>query len=1126
MMRRILRLLGTFIYTACLTGVLFAQAELATITGTVTDASSAVAPNVRITVTNEETNLAARSITNEGGRYVVPGLRPGVYKVQAALPGFKEYVQSGVKLQVNQTARIDVALALGDASEQVTVQSEASVLETETSSRGAVIDQQKMVELPLNGRDYNQLAMLSPGVLLPTPRFASIGFKGVFNVNGNRATQNAFVLDGVDNVSYASSYRGMNMQIVQPSVDALQEFKVQTNGYAAEFGRSAGAIINAVVKSGTNQLHGAGYEFLRNRALDATNFFSNKSGAAKPARLRNQFGGTLGGPIVRNKTFIFGDYEGLRDRVGTVAFTSVPQTAWKNGRFTVPISNPYNPADNGTDFRQAATPDCNDGSGNCWVIPSTLIDPVGQKWVNVAPAPNTGAPGQVDNNYVGVPVTRNRTDQFDVKVDHNLFNGFTIFGRYSFRDTNQFQPAPRPGLAEGSTNDTYGYALLRSQGIALGGTWVINPVLVSETRVGYSRGDYQQLPPNYNSGCPDVLIGLKGLSSDASLCGGLPPMGLPGGNLRRLSRTTSVPQIQTPRSYNIRQSLTWVKGSHTMKFGGEYLHLQTGVLDVGNLLGNFSFTGRFSGQNNQYQGGIADMLLGYPTTYGQDSKTVFNLYQYLFSSYAQDDWRVSPKLTLNIGLRYEFGPPPREENNMWANFDPSTRKFVAAKGGSLFDQALIHPEYKDFAPRIGVAYSATSRTVLRAVYGIFYNHTNRTGREGMLGFNPPFMVLASSTIAGSATLKATDKLFTLSDGVPAGFVDITKVTLSALTYKSQDMNEKNPWIQQFSFGVQQELTHNFLLDVAYVGNLGKRLQAFQNLNPNTYSYNPAGAPVTGARVLSAAGFNNDIQYADSSGISNYNSLQARVERRFAAGFTMLASYTYGKALTDSVDHLATSGTGNGVDVGAFREPQDPAHRRESEYGLSEFDVKHRFVSSAVWQIPYGRNRKTGTSSNKAMQFVLGNWEFSPILTIQSGLGLSVNQSCSTGIGGERRCRPNRLANGDLSSDQRTVDNWIDSSAFQAIQNNPSQPNFTPNQINGNSGIGILRAPGLFNLDFNLSKDFTITERHAVQFRAEVFNAFNHANFSVPGVTLGAGFGQIVSTSTEARIIQFALKYRF
>lgn len=1119
----------TCIALACLawlTSAAFAQTELATVTGIITDSSGAAVARAKVTVTNEGTGISVSSLSTEGGRYVMPGLQPGVYTVRAAAPKFKEHVQQGVALQVNQTVRIDIALVLGPVTEEVTVRGEAPVLETETSARGAVIDQQKMVELPLNGRDYNQLALLSTGVLIPTPRLTSIGFKGVFNVNGNRATQNAFVLDGVDNVSYASSYRGMNMQVIQPSVDALQEFKVQTNGYSAEFGRSAGAIVNAVLKSGTNRFHGSAYEFLRNRDLDATNFFSNKSGAAKPARLRNQFGATAGGPIVRNRTFFFGDYEGLRDRTGVVAFTSVPQPGWKAGRFTIPISNPYNPADSGSDFRQPATADCNDGKGNCWIIPASLMDPVGRKWVNVAPAPTTGAPGQIDNNFVNVPVTRNRTDQFDVKVDHNLLQGFTVFGRYSFRDTNQFQPAPRPGLAEGSTNDTYGYALLRSQGVAAGGTWVLTPALVSETRFGYSRGDYVQLPPNYNSGCPDVLIGLTGLSSDPSVCGGLPPMSLPGGNLRRLSRTTSVPQSQTPRSYNIRQSLTWVKGAHTMKFGGEFLHLETGVLDVGSLLGNFSFSGRFSGENNQYQGGIADMLLGFPTSYSQDSKTVYNLYQYLFSSYAQDDWRVSHKLTVNAGLRYEFGPPPRERDNQWANFDPSRQAFVTARSGSLFEQALIHPEYKDFSPRVGAAYSLTPRTVLRGAYGIFYNHTNRTGREGMLGFNPPFMVQASSTIPGGGTLRASNKLFTLAEGVPAGFVDIGKVNVSNLSYKAQDMYEQNPLVQQYSFGVQQQLFHDLLLDVSYVGNSGSRLQAFRNLNPVTYTYNAAGAPVTGARALAAAGFTNDIQYADSTGISNYNSLQARLERRFSRGFTMLASYTYGKALTDSVDHLATSGTGNGVDVGAFREPQDGLNRRRSEYGLAEFDVKNRFVGSAVWQIPFGHGQKFGGAAGKAVEFAFGNWEFSPILTLQSGLGLTVNQSCSTNIGGERRCRPNRVGSGELPSGARTVDNWIDVHAFQAVQNNPSQPGFTPSQINGSSGVGILRGPGMFNLDFNLSKSFTISDRQSLQFRGEFFNAFNHSNFSVPGVTLGAGFGQIVSTAVEARIIQFALKYRF
>src|SRR5712692_5403729 len=371
-------------------GTLLAQSELATLTGTVMDSSSAVLAGVKVTVTSEETNLSMESTSNENGRYFLTGLRPGVYRVAATLSNFKQYVQSGVTLQVNQTAKLDITLTVGAVTEQVTVQAEVPLLESETSSRGAVIDERKIVELPLNGRDYNQLATLSPGVLLSTPRLQSIGFKGAFNVNGNRAFQNAFLLDGVDNTSYSNSYRGGNVQVVQPSIDALQEFKIQTNAYSAEFGRSAGAIVNAVIRSGTNDIHGSAYEFHRNRALDAANFFSNKSGAEKPFRLRNQFGGTLGGPIVKNKTFIFGDYEGLRDRTGIVRFSSVPQPFWRQGMFTNAIFNPFNPADKGTDFLRPATGACNDGKGNCWIIPANLIDPVGQKIVAVSPNPNTG----------------------------------------------------------------------------------------------------------------------------------------------------------------------------------------------------------------------------------------------------------------------------------------------------------------------------------------------------------------------------------------------------------------------------------------------------------------------------------------------------------------------------------------------------------------------------------------------------------------------------------------------------------------------------------------------------------------------------------------------------------------
>ena len=1110
----------------CSISLLFGQSELASLTGTVTDPSGAVLPRVAITVTNEATNAVANSVTNDTGRYFIPSLKPGVYRVAASLSGFATHVNSAVTLQVNEITRLDIALTVGDTKEQVTVTADAPVLEADTSNRGAVIDQRKIVELPLNGRDYNQLATLSPGVLLATPRLQSIGFKGAFNVNGNRAFQNAFLLDGVDNVSYSNSYRGNNVQVVQPSVDALQEFKIQTNAYSAEFGRSAGALVNAVIKSGSNSLHGSLYEFFRNRELDATNFFSNKSSSAKPFRLRNQFGATAGGPIIRNKLFIFGDYEGLRDRTGTVYFTSVPQTSWVQGRFNAPIFNPYNPNDKGTDFMRPATADCNDGKGNCWIIPSSMLDSVGLKVAQVNPAPNTGAAGQLDNNYVNTPVNRTRTDQFDIRGDYNVSAKLALFGRYSFVDTNQFIPGPRPGLAEGSYQDTFGQALWRSQAVAAGATWTLSPAIVSELRFGYSRGSYFQNPPNFGTQCPDQLIGLKGLPTDSTLCGGLPIFDVTGAIGRRIGRTTSQPQFQTPRDYDTRGTVSWTKGNHSLKFGAELLHLSTGIHDVSALPGRFNLSGRFTGGNGVYQNAFADLLLGLPTRYQQDSNTIFNIWQKIFAVYAQDDWKITSKLTLNLGVRYEFAIPPRERNNQWANFDPATQQFVLAKNGDFYSEALIHPDMNDFAPRVGFAYSVTPKTVIRSAYGIFYNHSNRQGREGLLGFNPPFIILGDLNITGSGNLLASQANFQLQNGVPAGIVDINKVNLTTVARKAQDPFQRSPYVQQWNFSVQQEVAKDLVLDVAYVGNKGTKLPAFSNLNQVGFTFNPTtGAPVTTTRPLSTLGLNGDIQVERDMANSNFNSLQARLEKRFSGGLSLLSSYTWGKALTNAPDHLSTSGVGNGVDVGIYKEPQNPYDRRH-EYGPAEFDVQQRFVTSAVWQLPYGHGRKFGANTSKGVDYILGGWEFSPILTAQTGLALTINQPELLSLGGERRSRPNRIGNGTLPDSQRTVDRYFDTSAFVALQTDPTKVGFVPNQAFGNSGIGILRGPGLVDFDFNLNKTFAITERAAAQLRAEFFNSLNHPNFGVPGILLGAGFGQITATSTEARIIQFALKIKF
>lgn len=538
------------------------------------------------------------------------------------------------------------------------------------------------------------------------------------------------------------------------------------------------------------------------------------------------------------------------------------------------------------------------------------------------------------------------------------------------------------------------------------------------------------------------------------------------------------------------------------------------------LLGSFTFSGRFSGQNGQYQGGVADLLMGLPTRYQQDSNTVFNVFQNLYSVYAQDDWKIHPRLTLNLGVRYEFATPPRERDLHWANFDPVARSFIEARDRSLFSESLIRPDRNNFAPRAGFAWSPVARTVLRGAYGVFYNHTSRMGREGLLGFNLPFMVLADTPVpSGSGTLKAPQAPFRLQDGIPAGFVDIKRVNQATAARKAQDPNQRTTYIQQWNFGVQRELAGDLVLDAAYVGNRGTKLAAFRNLNQLAVSFNPAtGAPVAGPRPLADAGLNGNIQLLENRGISNYHSLQTRLEKRFSQGLSALVSYTWGKALTNSVDHLSTSALVNGVDVGVYKEPQNPLDRR-SEYGLAEFDVAHRLVASALWELPFG-NRRSGVG------WLLEGWQLSPIVTVQTGLGLTVTQAELLNLGDERRSRPNRLRNGSLPSDQRTADRYLDASAFSILTIAPGTAGFVPNVAFGNSGVGILRGPGSWNVDFSLTKDFRLSENHAVQFRAEVFNALNRANFGVPGVQLGSGFGQITQTSTEARIVQFAIKYRF
>jgi hypothetical protein len=1071
------------------------QQETATMTGTVRDATGAVMSKAVVIVTNIRTNITVKTETDVRGFYTVPSLRPGEYSVSAESPGFSKSVRTGVTLQVAQVAPIDLTLQPGTVSETVEVVSATPVLDTQTSSRGVVIDQKQIVELPLNGRDYNQLALLAPGVLPGTPRLSSVNFKGVLNVNGNRTFNNVFLLDGVDNISYSNSFRGENVQLVQPSIEALQEFKIQTNAYSAEYGRSSGAVVNATIKSGTNRLRGSVYEFLRNDKFDASNFFSNALGQPKPKRERNQFGAAAGGPLVRNRTFWFADYEGLRDHEGIPRTRLVPTAAEKAGLFSTVVVDPFAPG----------RPAFGQNAQGQWVIPTQRWDPVGAAIVALIPDANATAGGQPI--YASTPVTDTRQDQFDVRIDHQIASRFTMFGRYSFVDTLTFRPAPLPGLAEGSFNDAFGSNDNRSQGLALGATWTISPSLVADIRFGSSRGDYYTYPPNFGVDGP-TKIGLKNVPGDPAIVGGIPKVNIQG--FDAVDRHTSTPQFQTPRTWNPRATFSLIRGVHLVKFGAEYLDVSTRINDLNATIGRMNFENRFTNR------AVGDLLLGLPSQLALTSFTVMNQGQKMQFYFVQDDYRLSKKLTANLGLRYEYATPPVEKDNQFANFDPATGTMMFAKAGSVFERALIHPDRNNVAPRIGFAYAAGTKAVVRGGYGIFYTHTVRQGREGLLGFNPPYLIdnLLQTGVSGAAAV-ASAAPFRLVDGYPSGLLNPTALA-QTVGRRSQDPNQRTPYIQQYNIGVQYELRPDLVLDVAFVGNKGTKLNGFRNLNQRAVITNPDGSQSAGARPYPNFG---DIQWMENRVSSTYKSLQTRLEKRFSKSVSALVSYTWGQALTGAPDHISTSGGGPGFDTGVFREPQDGNNLR-AEYGPAEFDVRHRLVASYVWELPFGNGRRFGSEWSGPMEFLLGGWQVTGINVAQSGLALTATLAGSSmlNIGGERRSRPNVVGNPVLPESQRTLAHYFNTDAFAAFSPAP--------QAFGNAGIGIMRGPGYVNLDFTLAKNFRLNDQRSVQFRTELFNALNHANFGPPNLQReSSGFGQIL-TAGNARIIQFGLKFYF
>jgi hypothetical protein len=1078
----------------------FAQFDAAEVLGTVRDASGAAVAKANITLTNQDTAIEARTASDDNGNFTFGNVKIGKYTLTAEASGFSKAVAADITVNVNARQRVDMNLQVGAVSDSVNVTGAASLLQTDSSERGQVISTAQVVELPLNGRAYSDLALLTTGVRKSPSASSGTPREGSFNVNGLRSTYNNFLLDGIDNNAYGTSNQGFASQVVQPSPDAVAEFKVITNNYSAEYGRSGGATISVATRSGTNQFHGTAYDFLRNTNLNAIGYVFGQRPATfkKPTLQQNQFGATIGGPIIKNRIFFFGDYEGFRSLQRTLTFASIPSLTDRAGILPVAVTNPL------TGVTYAANTQ----------IPASAISSFAAKVLNDLPAP-TG-PGR-SNNFQQLSLNRNYNDKYDAKVDAQISNTMSGFLRVSQRKVNIFN---QPDIAGPSGGNSNGFTRVLNQQIDASYTWVVNSSSILEARFGISRTRAGKVPPL--SGGPSMLAlyGITGLPTDPSLTGGLVNTTLSG--FSSLGRQATNPQFQNPLDFDPKLNFSKNLGRHALKIGYEFMVIRTQVLDVNPLYGRDAYAGGFSRPSASAPAdaasySLADFYFGLRSQYALANSVIGNYRQHQHFAYFQDDYRVSSKLTLNLGLRWEYATPRWERDNVLSNYDPATNTIIKAKDGGIYDRALVNPDYKDFAPRLGFAYSLTPITVFRGGYGISYIHQNRVGSADLLGINGPQVVIATinQTNPLDPTFRTTQQGYPIGLTSPSAFNPLT----SNITFIPKNL--KTPYVQSWFFSVQREIFRNTVLDVSYVGNHSVAL-------PIIGDYNQAFPQPTPTSTLSLQARRPNqsfgaITWYDPAGFSTYNSLQVKLEHRFSAGLYFLNSFSYGKAMDNGGQSLDTS-NGNAAS------PQD-IRNLAAEKGLSNYDQKFINITSAVYQLPFGRGRRYGSSAPGIVDQVLGGWEISAInnalsaepinLRAWSGsipAAFQVVGNLSDFRGGESY-RPNITGPVLASGSARTVDNYFNKDNI-ALPTDPSHPF-------GNAGRNTVRGLPLNQLDLGLNKSFRLPkEGMALQFRSEFFNIFNHTNFAAPNSDrASSAFGTIRSTYPP-RQIQFALKLMF
>lgn len=1059
-----------------LTCSLEAQVTTGTFLGSVHDPTSASVRGASITATNLQTGVVRSALSGDDGEYVINLLPVGNYSVRVEHAGFTTEERPSIELQINSRVRLDFVLQVGSVSEKISVEGSAPLLDTDTAESGEVIENERVTQLPLNGRQFVQLALLTAGVVPEVKGTLSspLALSGQSaNANGTRFEDNVFLLDGVpirDEI-----YERLT---VSPSIDAIQEFKVHTSNYSAEFGGHGGAQINISTKSGTNALRGAVYEFLRNDVLDARNYFD---GSIKPPFRQNQFGVSLGGPIRRNQTFFFGNYEGSRIFKGVTLGAALPTQDMRNGNFTGmgPIIDPA-----------TQQPFTNDQ------IPNALIAPFAKAMLANVPLPNTTGPGR---NFTGFGDRDLSMNQFTMRMDHSFNNNNLIFGRFIYSNVSDLEPYPATvDLSSGSPLPPPGFGQLTTQGsrnLALQYTHVFNLNFLNQLRFGYNYLDAGQKSANSNV---DFIseFGFQG-TNPPPLGAGYPSMVVPG--FSTLGDATT--KLFTRNNvFSVMDDVVRNLGKHSLKFGGGYSKSLVRTEFVFNTAGQYKFLGTFTGNP------FADFLLGYPSvaTALTGNPTLHGI-GYRVGAYFQDDWRLTSRLTLNLGIRYDINSRFRERDGKMANFAPEIGGFVipgtpghtnpaadfARFPGVPFETSsqlgypdqLTNNDYNNFAPRIGFAYSPTDSLVLRGGLGVFYNTGLLGGRFGIMGFNPPFTGLELFlNFDPTAPISAVNSL-----GNPA-----TNVILG----QGPTKNFPDAYLPEWNLSIEKQIGSSLMIESEYIGSRGIHLDGTTLPNQPVPGGTPRW-PILGV----------DLEIAAPAFDSWYQGLVLRTEKRYSHGLVLSASYTFSKSLDTGGGSLSNFSDEHS---GAPQNSADIA----AEKGRSAFDTRHRVVLNAVYELPIGQGKVLASNASGFIQKLVGGWQVNTILVAQAGRPETPLLSSDQSETGAFSDRPNLV--GDPNNGPKTANAWFNVNAFQ----------LQPLGQFGNAGRGVITGPGYASLDMGLAKFTPLSERINLEFRAEAFNLLNHPNFDLPNREFGTPtFGQIFSAN-EPRELQFGLKLHF